>query len=447
MDEILLPFYLRTAPLLSAGDEWANLEWEWESGEASNLFLWAGNQASYPKAYFFSSYQQTRFFAAGIFKTLPTNKDEMNQFWEQMKVQPNSFLIGGQAFFSQTDHPESMWDNIRPHFYFVPRLYFRQSSQATLKIGLNLSHLESLDYQERKILPFDFVQFFSSMQTSGATSQFHFLAHKSTPDKNTWTELIRHFSGEKVVFARRLSLNCDQSPRQFLEDKWLGQERTKPSNIFWLELSPKWFFLSFSPERLFSLQKNVLAVDVLAGTMARGSNKETDQKLADELRHSAKDHHEHKFVLDEIMANLCGLGLKPELLFSGQILKLAHVQHVHSQWQAETPQHLSPFAIISALHPTPAVGGYPRHIALKQIAESEGYERGLYAAPVGVMSADYSEILVAIRSALSEEANLHIFAGAGIVRESDPESEWQETAHKMRNFVPLDLSLSLGANA
>ncbi|HAZ13555.1 MAG: hypothetical protein A2X86_13570 [Bdellovibrionales bacterium GWA2_49_15] len=442
MNKPSLPHYLRSAPLLSAGEAWANLEWESET--VPDLFQWAGSRPIFPKAYFYSSHQQSHLFAAGIFKTLPHAEGEINLFWEQMKRQPNSFLMGGQTFFHQTEKTEAMWDGIRPHFYFVPRLYFRRPSdgKGKLKIGLNLSHPECLEYQERSTLPFDFLQFFFSLQNSETAPQCHFLSHESTPDKNIWTNLIENFTGEKVVFARRLSITCETSPRQLLEDKWLEQEKNASANIFWLELSPNWFFLSFSPERLFSLHKNTLAIDVLAGTTLRGTSHEADHALASELLHSAKNHQEHKFVLDEIQANLCGLGLKPELLFSGQLLQLPHVQHIHSLWQTETPTNLSPFTIIKALHPTPAVGGYPRQGALKQIAVGEGYERGLYAAPVGILSAEYSEILVAIRSALGEKNKLHVFAGAGIVRASDPELEWQETAHKMKNFVALDLGIS-----
>ncbi|MEK6626451.1 MAG: isochorismate synthase, partial [Bdellovibrionota bacterium] len=430
-------------PLLSAGEEWANLEWEYDSSEPiSNLFLWASNRPIFPKAYFFSSHQQTRLLAVGDFRTLPDTQAEMNRFWEKVKAHPNSFLIGGQTFFERTKRPEVMCDGVRPHYYFVPRLYFRQRLEGKLVIGLNLSHLECLEYQENKILPFDFLQFFFAEGHAKTQHPCHFLAHQSTPDKKTWSELIENFIGEKVVFARRLCLDCDQSPRQFLEDKWQDNEKTTSSNIFWLALSPEWFFLSFSPERLFSWHKNTLAVDVLAGTMPRGNTKEADHELANQLLHSTKNHQEHRFVIDDVRANLCGLGLKPELLFSGQLLKLAHVQHIHSLWQAETPQNLSPFSIIKALHPTSAVGGHPRQGALEQIAAGEGYERGLYAAPVGVLSADSSEMLVAIRSALSEEKRLHIFAGAGIVQQSDSESEWQETAHKMKNFIALELAMS-----
>ncbi len=438
MSKHYLPSYLHTAPILSAGPAWANLEWQWELPEGTP-FQWAATRVIYPKAYLLSAHQQTRVFGAGAFKTLPYSAEEAAHFWEEIKNHPNSFLIGGQTFFSSPAQCESKWDAVRPHYYFLPRIYFRQAAKGGLKIGLNFSHQESMQYQETGNLPFDFLQFFATAPEVQASAHGQFFSHESTPNKNQWSKLITQFTGQKVVYARRLSLRSDQPTRGLLENKWHTSEDKATGNIFWLDLAPEWFFLSFSPERLFSLQKDSLTIDVLAGTTRRGQNAEEDQALAHELLQCDKNRQEHQFVLNEIRASLGQLGLKPELLFSGKILKLPHVQHLHSLWQSEVNQQLSPFSIIKALHPTPAVGGHPRATALVQIAEGEGYERGLYAAPVGILSAGWSEILVAIRSALSEKEQLHVFAGAGIVRQSDAEMEWQETAHKMKNFVGLEL--------
>jgi isochorismate synthase EntC len=92
---------------------------------------------------------------------------------------------------------------------------------------------------------------------------------------------------------------------------------------------------------------------------------------------------------------------------------------------------VGPIAVLRALHPTPAVGGLPRDVALRFLSEREPVERGWYAGPVGwVSSAGDAEIAVGIRSALLEGDVAYLFAGAGIVQASDPEAEYLETEDK-----------------
>ena len=90
--------------------------------------------------------------------------------------------------------------------------------------------------------------------------------------------------------------------------------------------------------------------------------------------------------------------------------------------------------IIHKLHPTPAVGGYPKKQALEAIEEIEPFERGWYAAPVGWVGYDRAEFAVAIRSSLIVKNKVALFAGAGIVSGSQPEAEWEELENKIRNF-------------
>ena len=87
------------------------------------------------------------------------------------------------------------------------------------------------------------------------------------------------------------------------------------------------------------------------------------------------------------------------------------------------------------MHPTPAVGGTPRSAALAAIRELEPYPRGWYAGPIGWIERDRAEFAVAIRSAMLSGATASVFAGAGIVPGSVPETEWQETQNKAQAFL------------
>jgi menaquinone-specific isochorismate synthase len=91
--------------------------------------------------------------------------------------------------------------------------------------------------------------------------------------------------------------------------------------------------------------------------------------------------------------------------------------------------------VLLALHPTPAVGGYPRREALEEIRALEPFDRGWYAGPVGWIGAEGSEFAVGIRSGLVRGNSLALFSGAGIVAGSVPEDEWAEIEQKIGGFV------------
>jgi menaquinone-specific isochorismate synthase len=93
--------------------------------------------------------------------------------------------------------------------------------------------------------------------------------------------------------------------------------------------------------------------------------------------------------------------------------------------------------LIEKLHPTAAVGGIPHQLAMQKILEIEKEERFLYAAPIGIISKEFSEIVVGIRSGFIKDKNLTIFGGAGIVKGSDAEEEWNETGIKMQPFTKV----------
>ena len=118
-----------------------------------------------------------------------------------------------------------------------------------------------------------------------------------------------------------------------------------------------------------------------------------------------------------------------------QLHRLAHVQHLLTPVLGRLRPQVDLLQVVDALHPTPAVGGLPRGKALGYIREHEQLDRGWYAAPVGWLNAEGDgEFAVALRSALIRGNQAHLFAGCGIVGESDPASEYQETCLKLRTI-------------
>jgi menaquinone-specific isochorismate synthase len=152
---------------------------------------------------------------------------------------------------------------------------------------------------------------------------------------------------------------------------------------------------------------------------------------------SDKDLREHRWVKKMIIDRLTPYCERIEETLDEKLLKLSHVQHLVSEFRADLHSGVRNEQILEALHPTPAVGGYPKKPAVERISQLEPFDRGWYAAPVGWVSQDEAEFAVAIRSALVQKEQLHIFAGSGIVNGSDPKKEWDENRNKAQNFLQL----------
>ncbi|MDZ7730484.1 MAG: chorismate-binding protein [Natrialbaceae archaeon] len=121
---------------------------------------------------------------------------------------------------------------------------------------------------------------------------------------------------------------------------------------------------------------------------------------------------------------------------SSRVHRLATIQHVRTPITGTLSDGQHVLDIVDALHPTPAVGGVPIDRAWKMIQETETFERGWYAAPIGWFDAEGDgEFTVGIRSGLVRDRDLTLFAGNGIVAESDPEDEWAEVALKVRPIL------------
>lgn len=178
----------------------------------------------------------------------------------------------------------------------------------------------------------------------------------------------------------------------------------------------------------------------LAGSTSRGRSAIEDELLANDLLMSSKDREEHQFVVKAIQENLEPLSEKIDHPTNPQIKKLKNVQHLFTPISASIKKGVQIHDLIRELHPTPAVGGFPREDAVSHIHEIEQLDRGWYAAPIGWFNLNgCGEFAVAIRSALLHENRATLYAGCGIVSDSDPEKEWKETLLK---FKPMMDSLT-----
>ncbi|MFE4468855.1 isochorismate synthase MenF [Leifsonia sp. NPDC056824] len=242
---------------------------------------------------------------------------------------------------------------------------------------------------------------------------------------------IREHDLSKVVLARELSahLPLESDVRRALVELALGYPDCWTFAVDGL--------VGSSPETLVRVHHGTVTARVLAGTMSRGRDADSDRESALALAGSAKDQGEHRFavssVLDALRPHSADLGASDEPF----TLKLPNLWHLATDIAGTLSDGSSSLDLADALHPTAAVAGTPTPEALALIRKLEPFDRGRYAGPVGWVGGDGDgEWAIALRCAqLGETGDLTAYAGAGIVADSDPATEYAETTMKFRPIV------------
>jgi len=249
-------------------------------------------------------------------------------------------------------------------------------------------------------------------------------------------EQIRAGQLEKVVLAREVVV---EAPRAHEPATIYGALRELFASCFCFCCgSPEAAFLGASPELLVRRTGAGAATVALAGSTRRSADPAVDDHLGEQLLRSPKDRREHDIVVRRIERALRSQAVWVEAASEPGLVKVANIQHLATPIHAQLSEPRSAVELAGLLHPTPAVGGEPRDRALATIAELEELDRGWYAGPVGWMdAAEDGEFCVAIRSALLRDRTAHLFAGNGIVVDSDPEAELAETEVKLGALLPL----------
>ncbi len=193
---------------------------------------------------------------------------------------------------------------------------------------------------------------------------------------------------------------------------------------------PRSTFLGATPERLITRRGRSIATEALAGSIAPGG------EGAERLLHSGKDLREHQLVVDQIVRRLEPLCDRLEVGSRPRVRELREVLHLLTPiaGNLKAPHHV--LELVEQLHPTPAVGGVPSETAMRWIREHEPAGRGWYAAPVGWFdAAGDGDFAVALRACVLRGTEAFLYAGAGIVRDSDPDLEYTETELKKQALL------------
>ena len=345
---------------------------------------------------------------------------------------------GGISFRNQEINT-SLWQEFGNYYFLVPKFEVYTNESGTY-FACNILLDSETSYHlklSQLLIELNKITFETVNWQTPITKSF---SRIDLPNKLGWYRNIKSALAsfakgetEKIVLARQSNftfLNPWQ-PEHLLS---LLRKNNHQAFHFLFQPNAGKAFLGGTPERLYSRQERLIKTEAIAGTRGRGKSTPEDQQLANDLLTSGKDMREHKLVvhsLNDALNKLCDF---VEVSAKPNLLQLHQVQHLHTSCYGFLQEEVEDGDIISQLHPTPAVGGYPKQQALEAIKEIEPFERGWYAAPVGWVSHNSAEFAVAIRSGLIVENKLTLFAGAGIVSGSKAELEWEELENKIRNF-------------
>lgn len=263
-------------------------------------------------------------------------------------------------------------------------------------------------------------------------------SRQEVPGRAVWTESVRRIladidAGEvrKVVLARQLVVEAgSRLDRRVILDRL---RRSHPSCFTYAAGD----FVGASPELLIRRRGNDVVSCPMAGTVRRGDTPEEDEALVAGLRRSVKEAEEHRLLVEAVVAALAPMCTGPPTAGEPDVIRFPTVSHLATRVSGVLRDPApSALALAGRLHPTPAVGGLPRSEALAAIADLEGFDRGLYAGPVGWVDANGDgEWAVALRGAQLDGPRARLVAGAGIVAGSDPDAEWAETEAKLRPML------------
>ncbi len=238
----------------------------------------------------------------------------------------------------------------------------------------------------------------------------------------------------QVVLSQRMAMPFTDSP--------LSLYRALRS----LNPSPYMFFYHFddfhvvgaSPEILVRQEDRTVTVRPIAGTRPRGATREADEALAAELLADPKEIAEHVMLMDLGRNDVGRVADTGTVCVTDKMVieRYSHVMHIVSSVEGQLKAGMSNLDVLKATFPAGTLSGTPKVRAMEIIDEMEATRRGVYGGAVGYLGFNGDmDLAIAIRTAVVKEGVLHVQAGAGIVADSQPDAEWQETQNKARAVI------------
>jgi menaquinone-specific isochorismate synthase len=341
---------------------------------------------------------------------------------------PAPRVFGGSSFAPGAGS-ESPWDTFGDGFLLLPTWTYQVGERAWLSYAAGEEGGPTI---ERALGVFDAI-WDSLERPIGVIPSPVSVRRVEEADRETWSRQveeirreIRNGAVDKIVAARHCVVELETGAGSLdvlkrLEERFPGCTRF----ALWRGGAA---FLGATPELLISRRGPAVLSEALAGSTAHGD--------AARMMESSKERDEHQLVVQAILEALGPFCDSLRAAAAPSVRELPNLLHMQTPIEGRLREPTHVLSLVQALHPTPAVGGVPTGEALEWIAEHEALPRGWYSAPVGWTDArGDGEFVVALRSGLLRDGKAWVYAGAGIMADSDPDAEYAETELKMQALL------------
>lgn len=409
--------------------------------DIGDLLEWISMRAAGCKIYWRQRDEQMETAAVGIADELKLDEPgESHSFTEEalrrLAGTEQARYFGGMAFNPDADiQPEGAWKSFGRARFVLPRFEITRSPEDTLLV-CNLLPAELSKLTVKDLL--------APLQETTLSNEQHTklsFRRQDSPDRPGWNKQLRQTNDlfasgrlQKLVLARQSRLAGDETI-----DPWHLLRRLRQDNqdcyLFLFQTEPGTALVGATPERLYRRINDRIESEAVAGTRVRGDDDKQDMALGRELLESEKDGREHELVVRGIKERLQPSCNELTHDMSPSLLKLSRVQHLVTRFQGELRSNINDAVLLNALHPTPAVAGYPEKAAVAAIESIESFDRGWYCGPLGWLGSRQTEFAVTLRCGLVHNNTLTLFSGAGLVAGSTAEEEWQEIESKIDGFI------------
>lgn len=364
---------------------------------------------------------------------------------EKEKIYQNCFITGTGAIlfggfaFDGKQTEQNDWSSMEQGLFYLPTFLLTETDDKQyLTINFSAENKEILQQKWLELTS----QFTELMSVVIIEKNNHVQIKAEEVAVSEWMSVVDDTVAklrevgplEKVVLARRMEV---QSNHPFQADVILKNLQQQQTNTYFFVLeSEDRLFIGATPERLLKASIKTFSTASIAGSVSRGTTEMEDDELGNYLLNDMKNKQEHKIVVDRIIKELeqmTGTSIQAQ---APQLLKNRDIQHLYLPIEGKRQKTYRFLKGIRQLHPTPALGGEPKELALNWLKEHEQLDRGLYGAPIGwiAIKEDIGEFAVGIRSAVFSGNIGYLYAGCGIVKDSQAEQERIETKIK---FQPM----------
>lgn len=344
-----------------------------------------------------------------------------------------------------TDHPQHdaklymvedvyVFDHYKEHLYVIATNLFSNQSDEQLKARVQ-RRVEEL--QRINIYP---------LRNEQKVTEKNIKSNMATEQFIATVEKMKHLIQQGDMFQVVPSIiysyehNFGQQLHQLSYQLYQNLKRQNPSPyMYYLNMDER-IVVGSSPESFVKVQGQTVVTNPIAGTIKRGSTLEEDNANETQLKNDHKELSEHRMLVDLGRNDIHRVSetdtSKIQKLMA--IERYEHVMHIVSEVTGQLKQDYSPMSVIASLLPTGTVSGAPKLRAIQRIYEAQPQKRGVYSGGIGYINCNHDlDFALAIRTMMIDETHVNVEAGCGVVYDSIPEKELEETKLKAKSLLEV----------